>query len=296
MDGQNKKQKEWIVLGERDGKIKLVSNGEIGILPKGSFLTVEDDNAKFVLRVDDSKQSEPYTPSILIAEMGMTGLIADRKCVNEITAYRVKDLSFRDDGMVDFIHPHSRARLSTQEEIDAALESQNKGARVFISTIHSNQNRILRDQCGKRISVCLPDDIFWHQIMVCGKTGSGKTVSMKYLAQYFLEEMDGAGAVLAVNVKEKDFMQMDRPSNNINEDIISEWNDIGIEAKGLDNVTMYIPANRNDVQKGVNRNLCKKVTLNVKEIDPFALTGVLQGISDKGALLVPGIFNYWRAC
>ncbi len=282
---------QWIVLGEDGGKIKLVSKGEIGILPKGSFITVDDNGSKFILRVDETKQHEPYTPSVLVAEMGIEGLNADRKCINEITAYRVKDLSTRDDGLVDFIHPQSLARLSTQEEIDQALDAQKEGARVFISTIHSNQNRILRDENKKRISVCLPEDIFWHQIMVCGKTGSGKTVSMKYLAHHFLKK---GGAVLAVNVKDIDFMQMDRPSDNINDEIKSEWNDIGIEAAGINNVSMYIPANKNRIAKGVNPNLCHPVTLNVEEIEPSALTGLLQGISDKGALMVPGIFNYWR--
>ena len=36
-------------------------------------------------------------------------------------------------------------------------------------------------------------------------TGSGKTVSMKYLAQYFA---DNGGAVLAINVKDIDFLQI----------------------------------------------------------------------------------------
>ena len=55
----------WIVLGEDKGKIKLVSKrpgkGEIpGLLPKGSFLTVETDKkTRFILRVDESLQHEP---------------------------------------------------------------------------------------------------------------------------------------------------------------------------------------------------------------------------------------------
>ena len=55
------------------------------------------------------------------------------------------------------------------------------------------------------ITVKMPEELFFHQMMVCGKTGQGKTVALKYLAQYFIEEM--GGAVLAVNVKDQDFLQ-----------------------------------------------------------------------------------------
>ncbi len=283
---------EWIVLGEKDGRIKLVSKGEIGILPKGSFLTVEDNDSKYVLRVDETKQVETYSPSPLVAEMSIDGLGADKKCTNEIIAYRIKDLSNRDDGLVDFIHPLAIARLSTQQEVDLALDSVEKGPKVFISSIHSNQNRVLKDSNGKRIHATLPEDMFWHQIMICGKTGSGKTVSMKYLAQYFA---DNGGAVLAINVKDIDFLQMNYPSDKTNPEIISEWNDLELKAKGTDNVIMYMPANRHyESIKGIDKTLCRKVTLNVEEIDPNALNGMLQGISDKGALVIPGIFNFWR--
>ena len=40
---------------------------------------------------------------------------------------------------------------------------------------------------GNYITARLPEDMFFHQMMVCGKTGSGKTVALKYLAQYFTE-------------------------------------------------------------------------------------------------------------
>ncbi len=50
--------------------------------------------------------------------------------------------------------------------------------------------------------------MFFHQMMVCGKTGSGKTVALKYLAQYFTETVEGA--VLAVNVKDVDFLRIDQ--------------------------------------------------------------------------------------
>ena len=85
----------WTVLNETDQKIKLVSKGSTdGILPKGSFLTVEDNKSKrkFILRVDESKQVVPYSPSPLLSDMDLEYLEADKKCKNEITAYRVKDV------------------------------------------------------------------------------------------------------------------------------------------------------------------------------------------------------------
>ena len=134
----------WTVLNETDQKIKLVSKGSTdGILPKGSFLTVEDNKSKrkFILRVDESKQVVPYSPSPLLSDMDLEYLEADKKCKNEITAYRVKDVFERDDGMVDFIHPTSPARRSSQEEINLAMGMGDKGPKVFVSTVHSNQNR-----------------------------------------------------------------------------------------------------------------------------------------------------------
>jgi len=58
---------------------------------------------------------------------------------------------------------------------------------------------------------------------------------------------------------------------------------------------MYMPANRDYERiKGINVGLCKRITLSVDEIDPESLVGLLQGISDKGAMSLPGIFRYWR--
>ena len=57
----------WIVLGEEKGKIKLVSKSDVsGLLPKGSYLTVDQGDSKFILRVDNSTQTQPYSPSPLI--------------------------------------------------------------------------------------------------------------------------------------------------------------------------------------------------------------------------------------
>lgn len=55
----------WIVIGEEKGRIKLISKKEEdGLLPKGSYLTVEKETAKFILRVDDSSQIETFLPSL----------------------------------------------------------------------------------------------------------------------------------------------------------------------------------------------------------------------------------------
>jgi len=290
----------WIVLGEDKGYIKLVSKSsdkkeDIGLLPKGSYLTVEpeESNSKFILRVDSSYQSEPYSPSPMIADMDLSGLKADRKCQNIIFAYRVKDISNRTDGLIDFIPPQSIARRSNQDEVDLALGNTENGPIVFPATIHMGQNKLLIDEKLNFIKAKMPEDIFFYQMQVCGKTGSGKTVAMKYLAQYFIEKM--GGAVLAINVKETDFLLMDKPSNNTNEDIKKEWEAIGEEARGItDNYTIYYPANTEITASNVNRNLCEPITLDVGEIEPESLTGILQNISGIGAQSFPDIFRYWQ--
>lgn len=285
----------WIVRGEENGKILLTSKAgdNSAILPKGSYLTAEHEGNKFILRVDDSTQTEPYSPSPLITDMDLSGLNADRQCKNNIVAYRVKDENERDDGLIDFIPPLTEARRASQEEVDLALGMNEKGPKVFIATVQANQNRILRDEVGRHITANLPEDMFFYQMLICGKTGSGKTVSMKYLAHYFAEEM--GGAVLAINVKDIDFLTMDKPSNVISDSIRSEWDTLGVDPKGVNNLTMYMPANRNFERiPAINKDLCERITLSVDDIDPVALTGLLQGISDKGAMNLPGVFRYWR--
>lgn len=290
----------WIVIGEEKGKIKLVSkkpkDGEIpGLLPKGSFLTVEspDSSTKFILRVDDSLQQEPYSPSPMIIDMDLTGLYEDRKCQNIIYAYRIKDITSRTDGKIDFINPQSLARRSNQEEIDLAMGSFASGPVVFPATVHAGQNQLLVDDNLNFLKVKLPQDMFFYQMQICGKTGSGKTVAMKYLAQYFVEELEGA--VLAINVKDVDFLMMDRPSNIINPEIEREWTALGGSARGIENCTIYYPANTNlDSYRDINHDICIPITLNVRDIEPEALLGILQNISDIGAQNFPDIFRYWQ--
>jgi len=290
----------WIVIGEEKGKIKLVSKSNSkeevpGLLPKGSYLTIEhpDTDTKFILRVDESIQYEPYNPSPLIIDLDLNGLYGDTKCKNIIYAYRIRDISDRDDGKIDFIPPQSIARRSTQEEIDIAFGSEDVGPKVFLATIHSGHNQLLIDNQKKFITAKLPEDAFFHQMLISGKTGSGKTVAMKYLAQYFVEEMEGA--VLTINVKDVDFLQMDMPSKADNPHIKKEWRVLDESPHGLHNFTIYYPANTNiESYKGINYQIAKKITLNVDSIEPEALTGLLQNISDIGAQNFPSIFRYWQ--
>lgn len=284
----------WIVLGEESGKIKLVSKSNVtGLLPKGSYLTIEDGTSKFILRVDDSSQSELFSPKPMIVEMDMTPLRQDQECQNIITAYRVRDLTNRSDGYIDFIKPQSIARRSNQAEIDLAIGIRKDGPQIFVATIHSSQNQILRDDNRKLITARLPKDMYYHQIMISGRTGSGKTVAMKYLAQHFVEKMEGA--VLAINVKDIDFLTMNRESTTYNEDSKEEWNNLAEKPHGVENCVVYYPSTLSiESFQGIDYNICKKISLDVKTIEPEALAGLLQGISEAGALNFPNIFRYWQ--
>lgn len=285
----------WIVLGEKNGKILLVSkdSDRQGMLPKGSFLTIQEGDTKFILRVEDSQQHEPYSPLPLVIDMDLTPLNQDRKCKNIIIAYRVYDISNRDDGFIDYIKPQSIAKLSNQEEIDLALGGARNGPKVFVATIQYNQNQLLKDDNGNYIMAPLPVDMFFHQMLICGKTGSGKTVATKYLSQYFVSELEGA--VLAINVKDVDLLKMDKPSVTTNPSVKKEWEFLKKKPERIDNYTIYYPANTEiSPTKGVTHKICQKITLNVKEIEPESLTGLLNNISDVGAMNLPNIFRWWR--
>jgi len=287
----------WIVLGEERGRIKLVSKSTTtGILPKGSFLTIEEGNTKFILRVDDSNQTEPYSPEPMLADMDLSPLRQDQKCQNIIFAYRVRDITTRTDGLIDFIRPQSIARRSNQEEINMALGSDAEGPPIFLATVYAGRNQILCDDKGSPIQAKLPIDMFYHQILICGKTGSGKTVASKYLAQYFVEELlNYGGAALAINVKDVDFLKMDQGTVTINDSVVNEWKSLEKEPHGIDNFTVYYPANtRIEPRQGVNLDVCRPITLNVQELEPEALSGLLIGITDIGAQHLPNIFRAWQ--
>jgi hypothetical protein len=285
----------WIVLGEKNGKIALVSkdSNHQGMLPKGSFLTIQEGNTKFILRVEDSQQHEPYSPLPLVIDMDLTPLNQDRKCKNIIVAYRVFDFTNRDDGLIDYIKPQSLARLSNQQEIDLALGGSQEGPKVFVATVQYNQNQLLKDKDNNFITATLPNDMFYHQMLICGKTGSGKTVATKYLAQYFVEKL--GGAVLAVNVKSADLLKMDQKSISLNPSVKKEWDNLGEEPHPIRNFTVYYPANTEiNPAKGVTNKICYKITLDVKKIEPEALIGLLTNITDIGAMSLIDIFRCWQ--
>jgi Cdc6-like AAA superfamily ATPase len=287
---------KWVVLGEEKGRIRLVSLSKTsGLLPKGSFLTVEDEGNTHILRVVDSQQTEPYSPSPLLADMDLSPLKQDQKCQNIVYASRVADLNQRTDGLIDFIRPQLHARRSNQQEIDQALGLKDEGPHVFLATVQAGKNQVLCDDQGTPIKVSIPPEIFYHQILICGKTGSGKTVASKYLAQYFVEELKGYGAVLAVNVKDVDFLLMDKPSSTINTNLLEEWKTLGQSSHGIDNFTVYYPANTViDPGQMVNMDICRRITLNVQTLDPEALSGLLVGVSDIAAQHLPNIFRAWQ--
>jgi DNA helicase HerA-like ATPase len=290
---------EWIVLGQQKGLYKLISKTPkggktVGLLPKGSYLTLEQsDGGKVIMRVDESAQYEPYSPSPLIVDMDISGLQQDQKCLNVVGAYPVLYPSTRDDGLIEPIKPQSLARRSTQEEVDLAIgEKRGKGPKVFLSSIYGSENRLLKDEKNNYITACLPEEMYYHQTAIFGTTGSGKSVAAKYLAQYFVEEMDGC--VLAINIKDDDLLKMDKPSQS-NEQIEKEWKTIGGSSKKVEKFTIYYPANTTiPSSEFVDSSLCEKISLDVNKIDPIALTALLRGITDIAAQFLPNIFRYWR--
>lgn len=283
----------WIVLGEQNGRIRLISKSTVtGLLPKGSYLTIEDGETKHILRVDESSQIEPYSPSPLIAELDLGSVAQDMKTQNQILAYRVKDLTRRTDGLIDFIKPQLTGRRSNREEVVTAISANNTGPKVFLATIYANNNQILCDEVGAPIAISLPEDMFFHQIMIVGRTGLGKSVCTKYLSQYFVETLKGA--VLAINVKDTDFLRMDQPSTSY-DDWKSEWEKLGESPHGIDNFTVYYPAISSiPRERGVDPSKFRRITLSIDELEPEALSGLLRNITDVASQNLPNIFRYWK--
>jgi Predicted ATPase len=291
----------WTVSGREKDKIKLVSKSNVdALLPKGSYLTiVEPKECRSILRIEDSYQDFPYSPSPVIIDMDLPGLAQDQKCQNIVYAYPIKDLNEREDGLINFIKPFSIARRSNQEEIDMAMDyaESSKGPKIFLGTIHGTQNQILTDSDGNYLTASFPEEFYFHQTLVCGKTGSGKTVSTKYLAQYFVEKMKGA--VLAINVKDTDFLKMNRATDIddfpslTKSQIEKEWSTLEASPHPISNYRVYYPS-ISSINPTVDKDVCQPVTLDVKQITPESLTGILQNISDQAAQHLPDIFRYWR--
>ena len=302
----------WIVLQEKSGKIILTSkkNTNSGLLPKGSYLTVDmaltnpSDNRKFVLRVEESEQTAIYSPSPLLADLNLGLQEADRECKNHIKAHRVYDISQREDGLVDYIKPQSLARLSNENEILKATDSEdNKGPYVFPATVHTSRSQKINDINKDPVKLRMPEDVYWHQMQITGKTGSGKTVATKYLAQHFIENkittdnINRYGCVLAINVKDVDFLNMDKATVTDNSEAIREWEALNTEASGVQNYEiLYSAHERLDslTSQGVTEDFCKPITLNASKIDPESLLGIVENLTELASQALPDIFRYWQ--
>lgn len=302
----------WIVLAEKSGNIVLTSkrSSESGLLPKGSYLTVDmsitndQDPRRFVLRVEESEQTTVYSPSPLLADLNLGLQEADRECKNHISARRIYDFSDRNDGLIDYIKPQSIARISSQEEILIATGAENNnGPYIFPATIYGSKCQKINDLNKEAVKIRIPQDVYWHQMQITGKTGSGKTVATKYLAQQFVENKitaDGInrfGCVLAINVKDVDFLSMDQATNNSNLQVKNEWDSIGAEAKGLNNFEILYSAHENInelVSQGISGHLCKPITLNATKIKPDSLLGIVENLTELASQALPNIFRYWQ--
>lgn len=306
----------WIVLYEKSGKIVLTSKKDTnsGLLPKGSYITVDmsmktdgtvsDDDRKFVLRVEESEQTAIYSPSPLLADLNLGVQEADRVCKNQITAHRIFDISEREDGLVDYIKPQALARLSNQDEILKATDSlKNKGPYLFPATVHSSRCQKINDVSRNPVKIRIPEDVYWHQIQITGKTGSGKTVATKYLAQHFIEnkitsdQINRYGCVLAINVKDVDFLNMDKPTETNSSEVKREWNSLDFTAGGVQNYEILYSAHENlnnITSQGVTKEFCKPITLNASKIDPEALLGIVEGLTELASQSLPEIFRYWQ--
>ena len=287
----------WIVLFEKNGLISLKSSGkeEDGLLPIGSFLTVHTTkSSKVILRVEESHQSDPYAPSPLIAEMDMEGLIQDSRAHNIIKARRIYHKSDRNDGKYDFIKSRDRAELSSNEDIKDALHSSNDGPKIFPATVFSGENSLLKGSDNKYLNVQLVKEMFWHQMIICGSTGSGKTVAMKYLAQYFVENMNGC--VIALNVKDDDLLHMEKESEH-NDQIKDEWDSMDYDKpNGVSNFQIYHPfGDRFESKRDVDTSRINRISLSVDYIDPESMLGLLRDqMTDLASRFFPDIFRWWK--
>jgi len=299
---------EWIVLNEKGGSIVLTSarDGDVGILPNGSYLTVKDDNGQgtFVLRVEQSEQNAIYNPTPLLADLNLNLQEADRACKNILKAKKVYDLSSREDGFISYIKPQSKARLSTQDEILKATDSiNNNGPSIFPATVQSARSQKIKGENGHPIIVKIPDDVYWHQFQITGKTGSGKTVATKYLAEQFVSSRikvgddQKYGCVLAINVKDTDFLMMDKATNIKSKEIHEEWDSVGVKPEGLTNYRILYSAHENLEElanQGVDKTLCEPITLMAKDIEPDALLGIVENLTELARQALPDIFRAWQ--
>lgn len=293
----------YILLGEKNNSYHLVSkrSAHSGILPVGSFLTIENSSSIFILYVIESSQTEIFQPSYLLADLDLTTYEADNECKNSITAIRIYDSSTRNDGLIDYLKPQTIARLSTNEEISKAVSSPQGGVGVFPSTYYNNKSMKIRTNNEDFAVVNIPFDTYWHQIQITGKTGSGKTVASKYLADKFISnKVDGEhyGCVLAINVKDIDFLQMDRPTTHVNDEISKEWETLNMTPEGCLNYEIFYNGFNpleSIINMGIdNRQILTPITLSASKINPQALLGIIQNLTNLGIEILPDVYRYWQ--
>jgi len=287
----------WIVTGAKGDLIKIVSSKDVdGILPVGSYLTVDDSkNVKHILLVEKSHQMSLFEPSPLIVDAGLPLLEQDQECKNILLAREIRQFPLRSDGMFSFIKPNDTARRTTQQEIEEVFTSE-EGYPLFLATSFLTQNSVLKDDSGQLIYVKIPFDSLYLQTMICGQTGSGKTVAMKYLIEQFLAHEKGA--VLAINVKAIDLLTMDQSTTiekeSLKEQTQEEWDTLGFSTSEPGEFSIYIPASQQQHKEGVTRQRVRLITLRTADLEPNSLLGVLQNITDRAAEALPNIFRYWK--
>ncbi len=287
----------WIVTGTEKNLVRVVSSEQVdGLLPIGSYLTVTDETKmKHILYVEESTQKSLFEPSPLIVDAGLPVLSQDQECKNIILAREIRQFPLREDGMYNFIKPNQKAMRTTQDEINEVFHITD-GYPLFLATHYLKQNSILRDDHGKLIHVKVPFDSLYLQTMICGQTGAGKTVAMKYLIEQFLNHEKGA--VIAINVKSDDLLTMDKPTTIANDDfnkkIKKEWRDIDTTYKEINNFSIYIPHQQHKPKEGISNDKVVKITLRASDLEPNSLLGVLQNVTDRAAESLPNIFRYWK--
>lgn len=287
----------WIVTGNDREHTKLVSSNKIDrLLPVGSYLTVLDEtDVKHILIVEESYQKSMFEPSPLIVDAGLPVLKQDQTCKNLITAKEIKQFPLLQDGMFSYLKPNQTANRTTQEEMNELFPSK-EGYPLFLATNFMGQNSLLREDTRNLIYVKIPYDSLYLQTMICGQTGSGKTVAMKYLIEQFLKHEQGA--VLAINVKSIDLLTMDQPTTftdeNLEKKTKEEWARLELDEQQLENYRILIPRSEQRVSDQVSRDKVRHITLRTEDLEPNALLGVLQNVTDRAAEALPNIFRYWK--
>ena len=152
----------WIVADVEGDKVILVSKqGTDGILHQGSYLTIDDDEEekKFIVRIEGTYQNNPYKPSPLIVDLDLPTLRQDQNCQNIISATRIVEIPDRNDGSSSFIKPQLKARRSNQKEVHYAFGDNKQGIPVFPATVFSRSVHPAGDMYILHLHICNPSSV-----------------------------------------------------------------------------------------------------------------------------------------